>query len=673
VKQILGILVIAILLASCSSAQSSSQAQVEQAVNATMMAFQSATLGSTLTPTHPIPSRLTVTYLNGQTFILWPERTDLQGEKYRVYRFSQPITPYTFAQAALLGEVGKDSARFYANRYKDRKTLIWTDRFVDRYIIQDFGSQVPVGTGLLVWTLDSSDFGGAASGDGYYAITVTSLSGNESLDPAYRAGPIPEAVADPSPVEITSASNMTLSEGAHIFIQYMDLRNWNPTFHTPNPGNDYYGLDPNTPGVADDLQYAYDYLVYVPTEAKCGGDLPDKLPVIINLHGYRGNVYVNNLPQTEKYCAYVILPQDESDTWWFGFAQKHDYRTGGEVGAGDTIVNYTEQRVLRMLFDLERKPIGPAVDTERVYVDGQSMGATGALAFAERYPNVFAAAYASQPVADFLTAGDTIHQPFVQWGNPDLNLPVLIDAPEGWATPLQKYNGVGVWDWQNYQENLSGTGILSERLYDDMTPIGIVLGTNDHVINWSTQGPPTYAAFNASQRAWGGLVTDDDHQWMYYIGMPPALAPLGSRNKYTWIPYWNFKVVKDETVPGFSNLSDDSIDENYNQTINWSSSWYSWDGSPIDQANLWQISICTARIYDNYCGNGGTSTVDVTPRRVQQFKFAPGATYTWENRLVSDNSLVASGTVTADSGGLVVIKGFLVTPGGDRLVIKPAP
>jgi pimeloyl-ACP methyl ester carboxylesterase len=619
---------------------------------------------------------LTVAYRSGQTFILWNERADLQGEKYRVYRFSRPITEDNLGQATRLGEVGKDSARFYADRYKDRATLVWYDRFVDRYVIQDFGPQVPTGTGLLVWTLEPQDFGGAASGDGYYAVTVTPPGEAEFFDPANTAGPIVEAVADPLPVEINSATNMELSPGAHIFIQYMDLRPWNPTFHAPNPSNEYYGVDPTAPGVADDLQYAYDYLVYMPTNAMCGGQLPDKLPVIIDLHGHRSNTYFAKLANPDLFCAYVILPQDESDTWYFGFARQHDYRKGGEVGAGDTIVNYTEQRVLRMLYDLERKPVGPAVDAQRVYVQGQSMGASGALAFAERYPNVFAAAYASQPTTNYLTAGvttsDWVADVTIKWGRPELNLPIWSDAPNGWAAHLQKYNGVGVWDWQNYQENASATGSLSERLYDDMAPIGIIHGTSDHVVNWSTQGLPTYTAFNAGRRAWGGLVTNDDHYWMYYAGLPPALAPLGS-NKYTWVPYWNLSVVKDETVPGLSNLSNNWAGVYYNYTIQWSSSWNKWDGSPIDQADLWQISLCAVWRTSLQCGSTiASETVDVTPRRVQHFKFVPGAQYTWENRGL-DNALVASGTVTADSGGLVLIQGFLVTPSGNRLVIKPAP
>ena len=164
------------------------------------------------------------------------------------------------------------------------------------------------------------------------------------------AGPVAEALADPLPVEINSATTLELYPGAHIFIQYMNLRRWNPTFHAPNASNEYYGVTPTDPGVHQDLQYAYDYLVYVPSPAMCGGQLPGKLPVIFNLHGHQSNTYIPKIGNPHNLCAYLVLPLDESDTWYFGFARQHDYRQNPTVSAGDTIVNYTEQRVLRMLF-----------------------------------------------------------------------------------------------------------------------------------------------------------------------------------------------------------------------------------------------------------------------------------------------------------------------------------
>ncbi|HEY5571853.1 MAG TPA: prolyl oligopeptidase family serine peptidase [Anaerolineales bacterium] len=620
---------------------------------------------------------------SGQTFLSWPERPAGHGEVYRIYRSNQPITPDNLPQATFLAEVGRDSARFYANRYRDLSTGVWGPRYTDRLVIETDGSPVQRGWGLLVWTPDSQDFGGATGGTGYYAISVTPPGEAESFYPNMVAGPVSEAVAEPLPVEITSPS-ISIGEGGHVYIQYMDLRSWNPTFHAPNATNDYYGLDPADPDLFHSLQYAYDYAIYAPNRDLCGGNIPSQIPVFFHLHGWRDNA----VPPEEGYrsqdrlCAYGIYPIDVTDTWYFGFAQGNDYRLRTEPAAGDVIVNYTEQRILRMLYDLMRNPPGPAVDQQRIYVAGQSMGGTGSLAFAERYANVFAAAYASQPMTNFRTAGtaksDWTADASVKWGRPELNLPIAISAPAGWADQLQEYNGVGVWDWQDLGDSAAAANLKS-RLWDEMTPLGVVHGSKDDVVLWSTQGQPFYAAFQNSHRPWGGLITANPHQWEYYRGLPPSLADLGKSQISAYRPFWNLQVIRDETVPGLSNLSGNSpippagAGDVYNQTIKWSSSWDPWDVPPVDVPNRWQISLCSVAAGSLDCGTGEWQTVDVTPRRVQHFQIIPGKVYTWQNRRATNDNLIGTGTVTADGDGLITVTGFRVSPKGNRLVITSLP
>jgi hypothetical protein len=464
-----------------------------------------------------------------------------------------------------------------------------------------------------------------------------------------------------------------------VYIQYMNLRDWNATFHAPNATNAYYGLDPSDPSFSSDLQYAYDYAVFAPTPSLCGGAIPASLPLVVHLHGWAGNRYSAPGGYPDKYCAYGLYPVDVTETWYFGFASGWDYRKPGPVPAGDTIENYTERRLLRMIADLERDPPGPAVDPQRIYVSGESMGGTGSLALAERYPDVFAAAYASQPMTDFRTAGvtreDWVADASIKWGAPELNLPVKLTAPAGWGKPLQKYNGVGVWDWQDLQASAGGTR-LAHRLSDDMAPVAVVHGTGDEVIAWDSQVLPLYSDFNAGRRSWAGWITNDPHQWMYYLGLPASLAAIGGEDKYTHVPFWGLTVIREETVPGLSNLSGDSKlpppgVSHYNQTVRWSSSWNPWDGPPIDQPDLWQISLCSTSIGSQICGGGLKQTVDVTPRRLQQFVVVPGAVYDWENHAVRDGSLVDQGTVTADADGLITVEVFKITPSGNRLILKP--
>ena len=606
--------------------------------------------------TNPVPSQPTnchAFHRSGQTFLTWTERADLAGEFYRVYRHTQPITAANLASATRLYEVWEGSADFHANRYDDSG---FQARYFDRLVITNQGGPLPAGTGLLVWTLATNDFAGGTTGSVYYAVTTVTAGGVENpneLLSGNTTGPLAEGVAEPLPVEAAA----TVGLRGHLYIQFMDLRQWNATFHAPRAGNGYYGRDPESPAVQHALAYAYDYVVFEPD---CG---TGPVPATLILHGWGGNNYrpITADPDPWGWCTYRVYPVDQSETWWFGFARTNDFRQNGEVTAGDTIVNYTEQRVLRMLRDLQRQPPGVPLDPNRVFVYGHSMGGSGTLALALRYPNVFAAAYASEPMTDYATSGDGGGVGWrgdvePKWGARALNLPVQLDGPAGWADPLKHYNGTSVWVWQNHRFN------LTNRLGDDAVPFGLGHGTNDLVIEWPTQARPAYGALDASRRCWGGVITEAEHSWLSFNGLPPTIAPNSSLQ-----PFAAFQAVRTETVPGLSRASGNlpsppTQTGGYNQNLAWSASWEAWDGPPQDTPTLWQMSL---RALD-----GGTHTVDVTPRRAQQFHPAPGTKARWRNLRVSDGSEVQSGTVSADVFGLMTVTNLTVSPAGNRLRLE---
>jgi len=61
------------------------------------------------------------------------------------------------------------------------------------------------------------------------------------------------------------------------------------------------------------------------------------------------------------------------------------------------------------------------------------------------------------------------------------------------------------------------------------------------------------------------------------------------------------------------------------------------------------------------------STVDITPRRCQQFKPKPGETFKWTN--ASGGEVVHAGKVAADKWGLVTLENVTVTKGRNRIVV----
>lgn len=603
------------------------------------------------------PTNIQVTHRSGQTFVTWSEVASIKGEHYRIYRHTQPITAATLNKAARLWQVAEGSSRFFADRYNVESSGVWKARYFDRFVIEPLGDPLPNGTGLLVWTLSAASFQGALRGSAYYAVTTVGKDGKENTSSFTRAnttGPIQERVSDPSPVEILRGDG---GKG-HVYTQYMDLWNWNPTFHAPNESNAYYGLSPDAQGVKDSIQYAYTYTVGEPSSATCSSPMPSRFPVILNLHGWADNSYGPDLGASQYYCAFEVRPIDVSETWWLGFAGKQDYRKGSTVGKNDFIVNYTEARVLRMIYDLLRNPkFKSRIDPDRIYVYGHSMGGSGTLALALRYPKIFSAAYASEPMTNYRASTVWRGNVALKWGSPALNLPLTITGPGHWAAGLKQYNGTGVWDWQNHQVN------VKRRVADEFVPFGVAHGRLDRTIDWKTQGKPAYAAFDASLHAWGGSVVNSDHTWLSFQGLPPNYAPDDSL-----APFFGLKAVRDETVPGLSdaggNLELPPPDPpepvgGYNQTMEWSSSWKSWDGHPIDTRNQWGVSLRTTK--------GSTQTVDVTPRRVRNFKIVPGRSYKWENRRASDNRLIASGVVKAETGKILTVPRFRVTAQGNRL------
>lgn len=611
-------------------------------------------------------SGLSVFHRSGQTFLTWNEVSQPSGVKYRIYRASFPISVSTLGSATLLAEVPVDSARLYTERYWNTSIIPnqWSVRWVDRMVLNDFASPLAPGIGCFVWTLAAQDLLGLTSGVGYYAVTSVGSNGIENttvLSAGNVSAGLPESLSDPLPVEI-------LNLGAtRVFLQYVDLRQWNATFHAPRVANSYYGLPSNDPGVAGAIQYAFAYAVQFPTTAACAQSPSSPRALGVWLHGHQANAYPPTPNVAGNSCQVTIYPLDIGETWWFGFAKDHDYRTGAPVPAGDVVLNATERRVLRMVHDLRRHlTVGPTLDSDRTYVSGGSMGGSGALAFALRYPNVFAAAYCNQPMTNYQTCGDGggfNWRPEIEgkWGARSLDLPVQLDAPAGFAAHLAPHNGTGVWSWQDHRSNLLA------RRSDEVAPIGINHGTLDTVIEWPTQGAPVYPALEGSGRCFGGIVDQVAHGWQGWNSLPPTLANLPGVGAY-----FGMKVRKSETVPGLSLASTNPpipgalpLPGRYNLEIEWSSSWNPWDGAPVESASLWRMSFRSK--------NSQTLAVSVTPRRCQVFPKIPWKVFEWTNRSIATGAPIQNGLVLADGDGLVTVPAMTVTPGGTRLEITPAP
>ncbi|MBL8896393.1 MAG: prolyl oligopeptidase family serine peptidase [Planctomycetes bacterium] len=650
-------------------------------------------LTGTLAAQNPQVDGLKVFHRSGQTFLTWNEHVGSGGEHYNIYRVNNPSTTITDVSGLTpVFTAWNDSAEMYSDRWRNN-----APRWVRRCVIADDKDELGDGIGLCVLTLKRSDFGGGTdSGTGFYVVTLVNSAGweNKTAVAGINAiGGIAESVADPLPVRVADNPANPHPSLVSVFIQYLDCRDINTTFFAPNPLNGYWGENPNLPHIANAQAYACAYRVGVHPMLTSGPH-----PLVLRLHVHAGNRFPdpNNLYELPASPCIEITPTDVNDTWWFGFSRLHDYRNGG-VPANGNIQNVTEHRVLRMIHDVERDPEFD-IDSKRIYVHGHSMGGSGALAFSMRFPGVFAAAYASKPMTNYLAyvtqppiprPADYRQDLIARWGDPNAaHLGTRVAAPRDWADHLQPYVGpnVSVWDWQNHQVQ------MSQLLAEEMVPLGIHHGLNDSTIPGPTQCDPFYQPLLEGRRAFAALVDCSGHDGSNaFAGMPPAFESQFVAS--TQIPFHGFEARIDQSVPGFSQVAyspqcpqepcspvpfplppslafscplSGSTPPHYLGDLEWGTKWMQLSLPqqplpPVDDHSRWEMSFS--------CRGTASYTVDITPRRLQRFQVLAQTPYTYENWPHGATAPVKTGIVYADSLGLLTIPNFSISGAGNRLVI----
>lgn len=269
------------------------------------------------------------------------------------------------------------------------------------------------------------------------------------------------------------------------------------------------------------------------------------------------------------------------------------------------------------------------------------MGGSGTLALGIRYPNVFAATFASEPMTNYATSGDAGGTNWVgdvapKWGTIAEGLPIVNRGH--YAEHLRRYDGQNVWDWQNHQLNI-GT-----RRGDEMAFLALYHGTLDNTIDTDTQGYPFYEALYEGRRAFIGQIRETGHGWGGFIPHPN-------------FDFDYFNCRKNYSFPAFSHASGStqvpiSGVAEFNLNLEWSCPWHDFssglpDGGIVDTSELYEIIVRSTN---------GDQTVDITPRRLQQFEVAPGEIYGWRNIRRNDETVVQSGAVTVDDDGLITIQ-----------------
>jgi hypothetical protein len=185
-----------------------------------------------------------------------------------------------------------------------------------------------------------------------------------------------------------------------------------PTIAAEEPGDGFtrLRLRQRTDDFLDSPGYAgreFDAIVTAPTDASAS----DRRPVRVVLHGFVG------APWEEGWSGeYRVAPHDPMNSYWWGYAESLP-----DAAPAGAVREYTARRVLHLLEWVLREH--PGADPERVYLDGASMGGAGALTIGLLHGRHFA--WVSATIAQAIPRNhrpSRIAQLSSYWGDPGLDL-----------------------------------------------------------------------------------------------------------------------------------------------------------------------------------------------------------------------------------------------------------
>jgi len=449
------------------------------------------------------------------------------------------------------------------------------------------------------------------TGNAYYAVTVV-IDGeeNRSLDDSNSlVSPVEEKVGQGEPV-------LQRIEKPERF-NYVD----SPTLH-------YYVRWESPPNCAL-AGKPYDYLVAIPPNLK------KPAPVGIHLHCWGANLNGGYgwWYRAEKGHLLIASNQIPYD-WWTGYHERYFEGSADEETWKNGVVRPYSQ--IRMLSFLDWVATHWEIDRSRTHVAGSSMGGSGSPMLAIRY---------SEKIA-WATSWVGVHNPG--------------DTP-GFIGSYERVYGERDWDIR-FENGESVWNHFNDSWYLRKYPekeIGLICfanGKNDGGIGWP-QAVEFYRALAETRRphifVWG----QDGHRQR-------ARLPVTLSDRYM-----TMDLRTDQCQPAFTDCSLDDNPGNGEPS----------SGDTKGQVNLylyWQTDDIVDRpdrlemtvgLVDQ--SPADACTVNITPRRLQNFKLKPGSTVRWTNTAIADGKVLQQGNAIVDKLGLITLVDFKVSKEINRLTV----
>lgn len=325
----------------------------------------------------------------------------------------------------------------------------------------------------------------------------------------------------------------------------------------------------------------------------------------------------------------VLESRDERDhcpaisSWWYGYPQRI-YET--TLYTNKVIPNYTQEQLIGIV-RWAQDYLG--ADPYRSYLKGWSMGASGAIVLGFHHPELFARIDAFVPAVAY---------------TPETNLGVL----ECFCGPLDKadvnHKGESFIDYMN--------GILTaKRSITDLPFVFMLSGRTDRSIPW-INNPPFYRAMNEARQAIVAYWSGGDHS--------------SANRDFPEATHWGPALEQfrlDQSYLAFSKCSNNGDfgdgDPNRGDTIGWINRGLDWEDI-VDTPDRYAVTVLAY-----YQGLQYPLTVDVTPRRLQQFKVRS------RQEVIVTVDSGESRRITVDGRGLITIPGVTILDRrGTRIQIK---
>ena len=348
-----------------------------------------------------------------------------------------------------------------------------------------------------------------------------------------------------------------------------------------------------------------------------------------------GTFWYDIKPSTIRIATVNYPPQD----WWYGYRKTYGISKSKK---NDIVFNYTERRLSSFINWMQKHW---KIDKNLIFVEGSSMGGSGAISFGMKNGQMFCYADSWVGIACWRHSKYFRNGESKKWGEID---------------ELVNYNGLKFDDWMDLswwlrQHPIAETPFLS-----------FANGKNDGSIGW-------YQAVRAVSALW-----ETKRPFVFLWGM----GGHGQRAKFMFDPK---QMAKNQSIPAFRNCSlDDKIGKGrkLKQPQKYKTrdgrlleDWYDGDSTGQinaylkwdiikDQKDKYEISLFLSQEAPE-----DTCSVDMTPRRIQKFKLEKDQKFNWSNITVKDNQKIQAGVETADQWGLVTIKNLKVNKTGNRIKI----